>query len=814
MGGEKYAFMDAEPPRVNVPCNLESISMSEFRLPPRFPLVLTGLCYAWRMSQPKARKMSEATLKQFNNLLLAVRKEHSKNGRRASAATPTHQAALQFAEINKIPGAKALLDGLLAIWTEENSEAALAEIRNSEKDLPPLLRGHFLDIKGLLLGNLQNWDESIQSHKEALENPNYETKAYALHNMGVAYTNIGQYDRGIELSHKALQSPDFDAKGRAFNSIGYAYSKKGDYGKAVEFFHQAIEVPDYDLKGVTLNNLGIAHSEMGNFDNAILFFEKAQESGDFDGLNTVINNLGVAYGNKGAYDISIEYYKQGLNIPDKSGACLLLNNLGNAYANKREYEKAFECFRKALQEPTYSTPHLTSNNLANAFRENGQFEEALNVLNQVLVEPDTEGQHARARDIKRLIEEAQAGMEPSVAEESLAKAGVANADETYEQMMLKRLGNQDKGRKDKYDEYLLRDIPEQMDGFTCLRGWSSAVTLLEGGKDCHWTGGGYFLRWQGKGIVIDPGFDFMDNFHDANLHLKEVDAVLVSHNHSDHNYDLSSLDDLRYELHTRSKKLEGDDKKHAVSKCLFVVDEDTAQGFRHDSAQHRGRPLKFDLANAEHQMWFTNPQDLPIIVEHFEVQHGKDVPNAIGMKIRLGGHDSKEEFVLGYTGDTRWFPKLGDHLQGCDVLLAHISMPSDEELLDDADYEGKRGKSENEGGFKHLPLDGFKATHLGYRGMIELISRTQPKMVLVGEFWAGLADLRIDLVKGLRSQVKKRTGKDIPILPTGLGLRLRLPSLEVECTSCSKLVTHSDLKIAPAANPFGPLSYLCPKCLG
>ena len=44
-----------------------------------------------------------------------------------------------------------------------------------------------------------------------------------------------------------------------------------------------------------------------------------------------------------------------------------------------------------------------------------------------------------------------------------------------------------------------------------LRGWSSAVTLLEGTEQL-WRGGGYFVKWAGKGIVIDPGFDFLRNF--------------------------------------------------------------------------------------------------------------------------------------------------------------------------------------------------------------------------------------------------------------------------------------------------------------
>ena len=119
----------------------------------------------------------------------------------------------------------------------------------------------------------------------------------------------------------------------------------------------------------------------------------------------------------------------------------------------------------------------------------------------------------------------------------------------------------------------------------------------------------------------------------------------------------------------------------------------------------------------------------------------------------------------------------------------HISMPDEEE------YENR---------------DHFKKVHLGYNGLAKLIEKAQPKMVLVGEFWAGLADIRIDLIKGLRG----RTGNKIPILPTGLGFHLKLPSLEVECTGCKKPVPHDHIKIAPATSSFGPLGYLCQRCLG
>ena len=535
---------------------------------------------------------------------------------------------------------------------------------------------------------------------------------------------------------------------------------------------------------------GLLNTFLMRPDLAITSYQQALDTPGFDSPGSVHLNMGYVYDDKGEYERAITCYQQALDTPGYDSPELAHNNMGYAYAIKGEHDRAIACYRQALRIPSDDKRSITRNNLALSLRAQGKFQEALAEVKKVLQEPENEREHERARHIKRLIEDSLAGVKPTLGEEALVKAEAGKGPETPEQLILQKLGRQEQGLKDKYLDYLLREGLPRDAVFSCLRGWSSAVTLLEGGDDCHWAGGGYFLKWRDKGIVIDPGFDFIDNFHDAGYNMREVDAVLVSHNHSDHNYDLSSVDDLRYELHKRWKTLKREDQqKHDVSKCLFVIDEDTAKSFRDDKAIHRGTPLKFTASDCERQRWIAKENGLPMTVEHFKAEHGDDVPHAVGMRLRLHGEKGQPDFILGYTGDTRYFETLPDHLQGCDVLLAHISMPDEEE------YENS---------------DIFKKVHLGYNGLAKLIEKTQPKMVLVGEFWAGLADIRIDLIKGLR----RRTENNIPILPTGLGFHLKLPSLEVECTGCRKSVPHDQIKIAPATSPFGPLGYLCPRCLG
>jgi len=159
----------------------------------------------------------------------------------------------------------------------------------------------------------------------------------------------------------------------------------------------------------------------------------------------------------------------------------------------------------------------------------------------------------------------------------------------------------------------------------------------------------------------------------------------------------------------------------------------------------------------------------------------------MGMLVELLDKEGDPAMRIGYTGDTAYFEDLHKHLRDCDVLIAHISQPSIEELQD---------------------ASKLKEVHLGYRGTARLLKECNPRLALVGEYWAGFTDLRISLVKALR----QRSGLDA-ILPAGLGMHLKVPSLEIECTECAKPTSFSQIKVAPPTDNFGSLAYLCPRCM-
>ena len=61
-----------------------------------------------------------------------------------------------------------------------------------------------------------------------------------------------------------------------------------------------------------------------------------------------------------------------------------------------------------------------------------------------------------------------------------------------------------------------------------LRRWQSYNPSVPRPDRENIPGGGYFLLWEGKGIVIDPGYNFIQNFYDQGFSLEDIDAIVIT----------------------------------------------------------------------------------------------------------------------------------------------------------------------------------------------------------------------------------------------------------------------------------------------
>jgi Tfp pilus assembly protein PilF/ribonuclease BN (tRNA processing enzyme) len=733
------------------------------------------------MKSKRAISSEADTESEFSRLFWAVRKEQSLLKGKVTAQNLTYNSLMALVDAKKWGWAKPLVEASRLDRTAKSDEA-LQLLAKIQPDIPKQWQALMHFIQGSALSAKGEHGEAIKAYRKALDDPKFDTPGKAWYNLGNALRVKGELDEAIRAYRKALDDPKFDAPGTAWNNLGLMLSAKGEHDEAIKAYRKALDDPKFNTPGIAWSNLGLALSAKGEHDEAIRAYRKALDDPKFDTPGKALNNLGNALRAKGEHDKAIKAYRKALDDPKFDTPGKTWNNLGNALRAKGKLDEAISAYRKALDDPKLDPPSKAWTNLAQAYADARKEKEAEKAFENALSSPDPNGSdHSRARrglqilrsklikdglspDDRAMVEKPETGAATAEIESGII-AAINEAGDTQ------------------YEKYLGKPDSNRDDTLSILRGWSSAVTLLEG-SERRWRGGGYFLKWRGFGIVIDPGFDFLRNFHDAGYHGREITAVVVSHNHPDHNSDLKALDDLRYELYKRLAAT-----KTGCKPYVLLWDEDTghATKFGVEKPQHQhppivmgsGYPQPFDLAQ--------HPVKIPVRITPFTANHGSDVPHAMGMLVELLDENGNPAVRIGYTADTAYREDLHENLAKCDVLIAHISQPSIEELQD---------------------ASRLKEIHLGYRGTARLLKECTPKLALIGEFWAGFTDLRIPLVKGLRqlSGVKA-------VLPAGLAMHLRLPSLDIECTKCNKPTPFSEIKVAPPTDNFGSLAYLCPGCL-
>lgn len=317
-----------------------------------------------------------------------------------------------------------------------------------------------------------------------------------------------------------------------------------------------------------------------------------------------------------------------------------------------------------------------------------------------------------------------------------------------------------------------------------LRRWQSFTPKIPRPRASAARGGGYFLLWAGKGVAIDPGYDFLQNFYDEGFSLADIDAVVVTHSHPDHEDDLSTLSTLVREWNEYHHHMgrEGQTVKldlllnesahlkfsswlkasnfgigRVIPLPLVVWDSDSDE----QDQQPRGDNVLIPLRDAY-------SFDLEVVPAWHDDVIGKTA--AVGLKFHLydpsedGAQSSDPVGVVGYTGDTAAYsyPKpamrgtgrtgVADHYQECDVLVAHLGDVRLRELftcIEKPDGDPKLGKLVGELLERTFCRDGHAVEELLTREAVE-------------DFYSLLVTLHLAPSKALEARLRARqaTGKE------------------------------------------------------
>ena len=359
-------------------------------------------------------------------------------------------------------------------------------------------------------------------------------------------------------------------------------------------------------------------------------------------------------------------------------------------------------------------------------------------------------------------------------------------------------------------------LPIDTDGeIRFLRRWNSHTPMFAGG----W-GGGYLVRWRGKGTVIDPGCTFLRAFNALTPYsLGDVHVIIVTHDHTDHCHDLVPLISLLREfnkwrlgeglaphgwdlvvsqgVHSQYqsllhhpetsvfltvRKLLAPEKADQVCELPdYLASPKTTANWppHHRSWQafHRSRRLSREYA-----------YKLSATKTHHRELLGERTGFGVTLEfLRETGEESP--VVVAFGGDTAVHPskpgtRVTDFVRAwrrADVVVLHVGTMEKPRRRDDRDFDrlgehlGIRGVSDILWGLRnsaHLKMVvlaewGYEFGRLGLNGrtaFCELVQRRLEAKGCQGYY-------------SLTSMTRPENG--IPIIPCDIGLRVSLPQLQI-----------------------------------
>lgn len=171
------------------------------------------------------------------------------------------------------------------------------------------------------------------------------------------------------------------------------------------------------------------------------------------------------------------------------------------------------------------------------------------------------------------------------------------------------------------------------------------------------TGGLRIDGIDGKNIHIDPGPGALVRTYQFGLSPLKLDAVFVSHSHTDHYSDAEVLIEAMTRGMTRNKG-------------MIIGSKSVIEGYK----QFGPCISKYHLSKPEVSVLDINDTaELGNIkITGTKTIHGD--PKAVGFNLKL------KDFTLSYTTDTEYFEDLHKYHKGADVLIASVIRPQNEKI--------------------------------------------------------------------------------------------------------------------------------------
>lgn len=331
---------------------------------------------------------------------------------------------------------------------------------------------------------------------------------------------------------------------------------------------------------------------------------------------------------------------------------------------------------------------------------------------------------------------------------------------------------------------LCPNAPES--GLFMIQGWSPVPSYPNPHVDHdRKMNSGFYLRWNGQGIVVNPGRHFLDNLHQQGLHVRDIRAIIVTSSDPETYVDIDAIYELNYQL---NKVSEEPQIIHYFlnPKAYYSLANSLKPHFK----QERNSIHILENYLDDGQENCINLFD-GVVLRCFFPEANTD---HIGITLDLTESYSSGSQRIGYATRLPWSHALAQHLSASDILIVGFGETNSEDYL------------------KHK----YNPNCLGYHGTCSLLAAVQPQLMLCGEFSGREGDIRLEIVQMLRHEYaagQSHRHRATTILPTDSNLYIDLKTLHIPCQGSGISTTPSQLRVVASQTAnFCQLQYLSPSC--
>jgi tetratricopeptide (TPR) repeat protein len=667
---------------------------------------------------------------------------------------------------------------------------------------------HALFLKAALLAEDPNrrpeavasYDTLVAGLSPKSDLPSRRIVAMALSNNGLTLARmdkpleaLGTYDELLRRFGNCVEPPlreqvakSLIGKGAMLEKLERPPDELAAYDEVVRRFDTSPELPLREQVAKALFGRGLALHQMldpqdalGAYDAVIRRFAASPELPLREQVANALINKGIAlaevnrpHDEMAAYDEVIRLFGNCPELPLRERVARALLRKGEVLELMGRLHDALRAYGEVnsryADDPEPSLRNMTARALfvlGKVHFRIGNRDEAIADLNAVI---------ARADAPRWILEQASLVLQPTRGSDQPDKTARVVADLPVEIDAATRQSFKDallagRDRKSYFFHWLSRFRPEES-FLLVLREWNSFTPAIPDEGEAA-RGGGYFIRHKGTGIVIDPGFDFLEIFHEAGGRLCDIDHIVITHAHNDHTADLEPILTLLYEFNekhdgsaSRQKKVTLYLSQGAARKLSGIIQLRGCNYLSEVVTLNRGR------SNKPQTIQISAGIALTVLPAYHDDILTADYSVGLGFQFDFPNGQRR----LLFTGDTAVLPATKEVPQtpihatypipfcepgAADLVVAHIGSIESFEL--DGPLGTLAGPERT-----YVPPQSpqsFYDKHLGLRGTFLVFYALRPRAGLVSEFGEEMKSIWIQAVGAIGRNLNDVVSEPVPV---------------------------------------------------